>query len=326
MSSRSERFIKERKEYWDKISSIILKIKKKGYKNLTDSEIIEFPNLYRKISTDSEIAKTFKLSPDTIEFLDRLVLHAHNTLYCVKKRKTEEIFSFIFIDFPKVFIKNIHSILAIFLLFLGTCIITFFYTYYNPDFIKEILPEYFINMLKESYKQGVERNVNENIYMASYYIYNNVSIAFTSFILGLTFGIGTILTIIYNGLVIGGIAGVIVTSGYGYNFFNFVIAHSAFELLGITLTAGAGLSIGFSLIKPEEERRRKILAKKAKEIMIILITGAFFITIAAFIEGFISASVIDIKIKIAIFIFSLIFIFGLSYKIFFVKIKRKIFK
>lgn len=327
MSSASERFVRERKEYWEKIANIVSKIEKKGYKSLIEEEIIEFPNLYRKISTDSEIAKTLKLSPDTIQYLELLVKHSHNTLYCIKKNnRLQDIIRFIFVDFSKAFIKNIYSMIIIFLLFLGTTIWAFFYTYYNPEFINEIVPDYLIDMLKESYKQGVQRDINENIYMASYYIYNNVSISFIGFILGITFGIGTLIIIIYNGLTIGCIGGAIVSSGYGSNFFNFVIAHSAFELLGVVLTCGAGLAIGLSLIKPTDEKRFVVLIKKGKEVMPILTTGAFFIIIAAFIEGFISASKIDLYIKILIFVFSLIFIFILSYKIFFVKMGRKIFK
>ena len=323
MSSKSERFVKERREYWGKMSQIILKIEKKGYKSLSTEEIIEFPNLYRKIATDSEIAKTLNLSPDTIEYVQELVKYAHNILYSVKMDKLENIKRLIFEDFPKAFLSNFYSILTIFLLFFGTGVIVFFYTYNNPEFIKEILPEYFIQVLKESYQQGIERNINENIYMAAYYIYNNISIAFMSFILGVTFGIGTVATVVYNSVIIGSIAGYLVFFGYSYNFLNFVIAHSAFELLGITLTSGAGFAIGFSLIRATEEKRSIVLRKKVKEVMPILITGSFFILIAAFIEGFISASNIKLNIKIMIFILSLFFIFILSYKIFFVKIRKK---
>ena len=44
---KSERFVMDRKEDWEKLKGILLRINKKGYRSLSEEEIKEFPNLYR---------------------------------------------------------------------------------------------------------------------------------------------------------------------------------------------------------------------------------------------------------------------------------------
>ncbi len=322
--SKSERFVNERKEYWQKLQNIMDKINKRGQSSLNSEENIEFPNLYRKICSDAELAKTLELSPDTIRYINTLLQYSHNILYSSPKRELKDIVKFFLNDFSKSFIKNWKPILIVFLLFFGIGVISFVVVLNNPDYAIHILPEQWINMMKKSYSEDIteHRDIYSNIVMAGFYIKNNVSIAFFSFVLGVTFGIGTVFIIIRNAIFIGAVAGVVVSSGYSTNFFNFVIAHSAFELLGICLAGGAGLAVGLSMIITTEEKKTTTFNKKAKEVMPVLFTAALFIAIAGFIEGFISPTKTPIIIKIAICLTSLFIIIFFSYKLLFIKFIR----
>ena len=322
--SKSERFVNERKEYWQKLQDIIDKINRRGQRSLSSEENIEFPNLYRKICSDAELAKTLELSPDTIKYINTLLQYSHNIFYSSPKREIKDVIYFFLNDFSKSFINNWIPIFIIFLLFFGIGMISFIVILNNPDYAIHVLPEQWINMMKESYSKDIteNRDLYSNIIMAGFYIKNNVSIAFLSFTLGVTFGIGTVVIIIRNAVFIGAVAGVVVSSGYSANFFNFIIAHSAFELLGICLAGGAGFALGLSMIITTKEKKIKTFSDKAKEVMPILFTAALFITIAAFIEGFISPTKTPIIIKITISLLSLFIILFFSYKLLFIKFIR----
>jgi uncharacterized membrane protein SpoIIM required for sporulation len=145
-----------------------------------------------------------------------------------------------------------------------------------------------------------------------------------SFILGISFGIGSLYIVLSNALTLGAVFGLVVSSGYGKNIFIFVIAHSSFELIGLCLSAGAGLALGVSIIFAGEEKRSVIFVRKARELVPIILTSAIFIFSAAFIEGFVSPTKINILIKISIAFFSFIFIIIISFRIYFIKILKKI--
>ena len=322
---KSERFVMDRKEDWEKLKGILLRINKKGYRSLSEEEIKEFPNLYRKICTDSELSKTQDLSPDVQEYISRLLQFSHNVLHTVPEIKNGFLFDFFTKEFPLAIMKNWKSFFFILVIFFGISVLSYFVISINPDYAKYVIPVDLMEMMKESYSHDVSegRDISTNIAMAGYYINHNVTIAFQSILYGVTYGIGTLYTVVYNAIFIGSISGFVVSEGYAGNFFNFVIAHSAFELLGICLAASAGLSIGLSMIIPTAEKRIRSFKNKVLEVSPIILTSAVFITMAAFIEGFISPSKIHILIKISIAVLSAFFIFFYSYRIFFIKFYRR---
>ena len=67
------------------------------------------------------------------------------------------------------------------------------------------------------------------------------AIAVSSNAAGLLFGLGSVLFLIFNGLIIGAICGHLTEIGYGQTFWSFVIGHGAFELTAIALAGAAGL-------------------------------------------------------------------------------------
>ena len=72
-------------------------------------------------------------------------------------------------------------------------------------------------------RPGRERGADSDVMMFGFYIYNNTSIGFRTFASGLLFGIGSIFTLLYNGLYIGGAAGHLTYLGYGANLISFAI-------------------------------------------------------------------------------------------------------
>jgi uncharacterized membrane protein SpoIIM required for sporulation len=298
------KFIAERKEYWERLRVITVKLKRGGYRRLSPEEARDFPNLYRKTCTDSETAKTLKLPPDTLEYVNALVLQAHSLLYASPRKTFRRLARIFWPDFPQAFAGNIVAIAVIFFLFFGVAAIAFFAVYLHPENAASMLPSYALDSIKNAYREAPLRSASENIVMAGFYISNNVTIAFASFILGLTFGLLTIYLVFYNALVIGGVLGLVASSGYGANLFSFVIAHSACELLGLCLAGGAGLAVGVALVTAGDEKRSLVLARKARAVVPLFLVAGIFITLAAFIEGFISASPVSLAVKIAIALLS----------------------
>jgi uncharacterized membrane protein SpoIIM required for sporulation len=71
------------------------------------------------------------------------------------------------------------------------------------------------------------RESGTNLQMFGYYIFNNISIGFRTFASGLLFGVGAIVVLVSNGIIIGTVAGHLTAIGYGDPFWRFVAGHSA---------------------------------------------------------------------------------------------------
>ncbi|HEQ71994.1 MAG TPA: hypothetical protein ENN69_05855, partial [Spirochaetia bacterium] len=169
MALQSATFVNERKESWEKLSTIVRKVKRGGVRRLSADECREFPNLYRKASTDAATAKTLRLSPDTVEYINDLAQQAHTILYTGPKKNLRRIIRFFTRDFPEAFRKNLLPIAVIFFLFFGTGIIAFIAVAQHPEHASALLPSDTIDQVKEAFSEKPERAGHQNIMMAGFY-------------------------------------------------------------------------------------------------------------------------------------------------------------
>jgi len=156
---------------------------------------------------------------------------------------------------------------------------------------------------------GRERGSESDTMMFGFYIFNNTGIGFRTFATGLLFGIGSILTLVFNGLHIGSIAGHLTQIGYASTFWSFVSGHSAMELTAIVLSGAAGLKLGFSLLIPGRKSRYQALLDAAKVAVKIMAGAALMFFIAAFIEAYWSSTkaiIPDIKYAVGIIMWFLV--------------------
>ena len=145
------------------------------------------------------------------------------------------------------------------------------------------------------------RDVVEGVSMFFFYIGNNVSVAFRTFAGGILFGIGSLLVIFFNGLLIGGLAGHAVNAGFTETFYPFVIAHGSFELTAIVLAGVAGMRMGLALVRPGALSRRAMLSQATLRSVPILYGMTVMLIIAAAIEGLWSpAQAISTQTKYAV--------------------------
>ncbi|MDO5769334.1 MAG: stage II sporulation protein M, partial [Psychrobacter sp.] len=142
------------------------------------------------------------------------------------------------------------------------------------------------------------RRSDTDIAMFGFYIYNNVGIDFRIYGMGIFAGIGTLISLLYNGLVIGGVGGHLTGIGFGETFWTFVSGHGSFELTAAVISGAAGLRLAQSLFMPGNYRRLDAFKIAGKQSIELLIGAATMTFIAAFIEAFwSSASLIPDMVK-----------------------------
>ena len=86
--------------------------------------------------------------------------------------------------------------------------------------------------------------------MSSRIMANNIQVTMVAFAGGITGGIATALALLYNGLLLGVIGGLMGQAGNGVGFVDLVTAHGVLELSCLLVGGAAGLSLGWSIISP----------------------------------------------------------------------------
>ncbi len=134
------------------------------------------------------------------------------------------------------------------------------------------------------------RTSGDDWHMFGFYIMNNVGISFQCFAAGLVLGIGSLFMVAYNGLLLGAVAGLLVTRGDSERFFSFVVTHSAFELTAIVLSGACGLKLGHAVLAPGRLTRTQALVHAARETSPVVFCFFVMLIVAAAIEAFWSSA------------------------------------
>ncbi|MCB0866444.1 MAG: stage II sporulation protein M [Solirubrobacterales bacterium] len=117
---------------------------------------------------------------------------------------------------------------------------------------------------------------------------NNVGVTLLAFAAGILAGIGTVVIVAYNGLILGAVIGIAVDAGNGAAITQFVFAHGVLELSCIAAGAAAGLAMGRAMIRPGGRTRTAALAAEAREAVLIVIGTVPWLLVAGLVEGLVS--------------------------------------
>src|SRR5256714_4704081 len=92
--------------------------------------------------------------------------------------------------------------------------------------------------------------------LAGQILTNHIQVSFVAFAGGILAGVGTTLVLLYNGALIGGVAGLTMAAGRTGPFLSLGAPHGVLGLSGIAVSGAAGLSVGWGLIDPGRPSRR----------------------------------------------------------------------
>lgn len=281
----------------------------------------DFPSLYRDVCQQLSLAQSRRYSPYLIERLSFLVDQSHQVFYRHSHvhgdSASAALLKFFSYTFPQTVRNESQWLWLSSAFFYLPLLVMIAIIQIWPEFVYSILPPDSVSGMEGMYDPqaehvGRERGSGSDSLMFGYYIFNNTSIGFRTFATGLVFGIGSVVTLIFNGLYIGAVAGHLTQIGYTTTFWSFVIGHSAMELTAIALSGAAGLKLGFSLLMPGRKSRYQAMLDAAKISVRIMAGAMLMFFIAAFIEAFWSSTqmiAVDIKFAVGAMLWLLVFVY-----------------
>lgn len=247
--------------------------------------------MYRRICQHYALAQRRDYSAGLQERLRELVHRGHVVLYRPPAPRLQRAFAFLGAEFPRLVRESAAHVSVSALLFFAPLIACIVLLQWRPEWIHTLFDGAQLAEFEAMYdptnpRQGVGRESDSDVRMFGFYIFNNVSIGFRTFASGLLGAIGPVFILLFNGVMIGSVAGHLTAIGYGDPFWRFVAGHSAPELIAIVIAGAAGLRVGMALIAPGRRSRGRALVEDGR-IGARLILGVFVLLVfAAFVEAF----------------------------------------
>jgi uncharacterized membrane protein SpoIIM required for sporulation len=311
----STRWLEKRKPYWSELETLLDRGAQNGLKSLSRSELQELSLLYRQTAADLAAIREDPGSVHFARYVNQLLVRAHNTIYSGRKASPRAIFSFFWRTYPAAFRRNLKHCLLSALIFAIAGVVGAALTYQNPDFKVKLLGPQMVETI-DRHEMWTHSIVGIKPLASSAIMTNNMSVAFSTFALGITAGLGTVYMMAFNGLLIGVIGMACWLSGMSVQLWSFVAPHGVLELPAIFIAGGAGLRIAQGLLFPGILSRRDSLARGGLEAVQLLLGTVPILIVAGLIEAFVSPTGMPIGLKFsmagALFVLLTAYLFGVS--------------
>jgi uncharacterized membrane protein SpoIIM required for sporulation len=236
-----------------------------------------------------------------------LVVRGHPLLYKRASAWGWRLLNFVLFGFPRAFRRHLLAFSISLIFFLLPALLMGTACYLQEDVIYSVLSPSQVGEMESAYDpqnshlgRSEGRKSDTDLMMFGFYIYNNISIGFRTFAVGILLGVGTLFILIFNGVVIGGVAGHLTRLGYIETFWPFVSGHGALELTAIVICGGAGLLMGRAVVAPGPQGRLATLKANAQEALQLVMGAALMLVAAAFIEAFWSSSLFTAGVKYSV--------------------------
>lgn len=138
--------------------------------------------------------------------------------------------------------------------------------------------------------QDLGHSVDEQSGLASTIFINNIRVAFFAFAGGMLLGLGTIYVLLFNGMLLGTVAGLAIGAGNGQVFFELVVPHGVLELSLIVVAGLAGLRIASAIVDPGTRERGQAMREEARAAVELVLGTAAWLVVAGLVEGFVTGT------------------------------------
>ena len=280
---REAAFVKQNKDKWIAFENVLNNQDRLAPDKLSD--------LYIEITDHLSYAKTFYPKSNTELYLNALASQAHQKIYKTKRESKNRIVSFWKTEFPSMFYQHHRELLISFLVFAFFCLVGAFSSANEGDFVRSILGDGYVNMTLENIEKGdpmaVYKEQGEfNMFLGI--TINNIKVAVYAFALGILLGIGTLIIMLQNGIMLGSFQYFFYEKGLLWESVRTIWIHGTIEISVIIIAGCAGLVMGNGMLFPGTYTRMESFKRGVKNGLKIMISTVPFFILAGFLEGYVT--------------------------------------
>ena len=241
---RESSFIRQNKEKWEEFEGI-LENKYKDPDKLND--------LFVQVTDDLSFSRTFYPNRSVRVYLNGLAQKVFFSIYRTKNSRRSRIFHFWLEELPKLVYEARREFRTAFLLFALAMAIGALSSAMEPEFLRTILGDSYVDMTLRNIESGDPMAVYKEkgaFGMSVGITANNIFVALLTFVSGVFYAIGTVGLLLQNGVMVGAFQYFFVQEGLFWESFLTIWLHGTLEISAIVIAGAAGLTMGRGLVFP----------------------------------------------------------------------------
>lgn len=276
-------FIRRNIDKWKETERVVEQAKTLSPDKLAD--------VYVEITADLAFSQThFPNSRITI-YLNNLAFALHHEIYRNKRKKWGRVFTFWTDEVPQTMYDARRELLISFVVFTISIFIGVLSTANDPNFVRLILGNSYVDMSLENIANGEPMavyNGSSEVPMFLGITLNNIMVSFHCFAMGILTSFGTGYILFSNGVMVGAFQTFFYQHGLLWESSLAIFLHGTLELWAIIVAGAAGLALGNGWLFPGTYSRLESFRRGAKRGLKIIVGTVPIFIMAGFIEGFVT--------------------------------------
>lgn len=291
-ASDSRRFRAAREGEWRRLEDILTVAEKKSVRALEDEDLLALPILYRGALSSLSVARETSLDLELITYLEGLCARAYFFVYGVRTSAGSRIGAFFARDWPLAVQGLWRETLVSLAITLIGALAGYLLVANDPEWYASFVSPDLAGGRDFSASTDFLRSqlydtpgANGLSIFATFLFTHNSQIAIMCFALGFAFGVPTLMLLIQNGAMLGGILALYFSRGLGLEMGGWLIIHGSTEIFAIILAGAAGFRIGWGVVFPGEESRLDAATRAGRTSALAMAGVVAMLACAGMLEG-----------------------------------------
>lgn len=290
-----QKFVGSERPYWAELERILERVENDRTFAMNLEQLRRFHLLYERTSADLAKLATFSSEGEINRYLESLIARAYAEIHETREKPHRLApMRWLFGVFPQTFRRHIRAFWLSVTITITGCVLGSAAIAFDPESKEIIMP---FGHLSGDPAERVAREeratsnplLGHKTEFSSVLMTHNTKVSVFTLAMGMTWGIGTILILFYNGVVLGAVCADYLLAAQAKFLAGWLLPHGSVEIPAILIAGQAGLTLGEALIGrgrrlPLGTRLRRISA----DLMTLICGVALMLVWAGFVEAFLS--------------------------------------
>jgi uncharacterized membrane protein SpoIIM required for sporulation len=303
-----QKFVTGERKYWTELETVLDKLESEPQYHMSLEELKQFHYLYQRTSADLAKITTFASEPEMRRYLESLVARAYGEIHETREKPHRlALWQWFFGTFPQTFRRHVGAFWLSLAITLVGCAFGALALRFDPEAKAVVMP---FSHLRGDPAERVAREEKavedplqgEKTSFSTFLMTHNTKVAIFTLALGMTWGIGTVIILFYNGVILSAVALDYVLAGQTKFLLGWLLPHGVIEIPAILLAGQAGLILAGALIGWGNRTALRGRLRQISGDLVTLILGvAIMLVWAGVVEAFLSQyhePVIPYRLKI----------------------------
>jgi uncharacterized membrane protein SpoIIM required for sporulation len=282
---------------WQELEKLLERLETDTAFRLNLEQAKQFHYLYERASADLAKLVTFSAEPELRRYLESLVARAYSEIHETRSdRKRFSPWAWFLHALPQTFRRHVKAFWLSLTIFVIGGVFGGFALAFDPEAKQTIMPEMFANHLGDPSERVRQEEQSRHTPTAgqltpfsTQLMTHNIRQAINALALGMTFGIGTLVVLFYNGVVVGLIGVDYVAAGQTKFLLAWLMPHGVIEIPAILIAGQTGLVLANALIGwGKRERLSQRLRLIAPDLVTMIFGVGIMLVWAGLVEAFLS--------------------------------------